>query len=210
MQKVFLVIIIILTFSSSNFAENIYQVTPGTKNNQISLTIANESINNQADQVNVTLVKGSSPLKFEQESKLIKNIKSGQELDVNFVFDIHRDAPVNQKDTLKFLIQDKYGNTWDKEIILEFMPPKTFVLEQNFPNPFNPLTTIRYQIPETANAMLEIFNTLGQKVATLVNKKQKAGYYDVKFNASGLASGLYVYRIAAGKHYAVKKMMILK
>ena len=90
MQKVFLVIIIILTFSSSNFAENIYQVTPGTKNNQISLTIANESINNQADQVNVTLVKGSSPLKFEQESKLIKNIKSGQELDVNFVFDIHR------------------------------------------------------------------------------------------------------------------------
>jgi hypothetical protein len=203
-------LIFILIIISVIHAQNIYRVSPNTLDNEIILTVANESQTLDVSQVSVKVIKHCDAVKFNQQSQVLENIAMGKELDTKFVFDILRSAQVNQKDTLKFLIQDEYGNTWDKEIILEFMPPKTFALEQNFPNPFNPLTTIRYQIPETAKVNLEIYNTLGQKVATLVNKEQEAGYYDVNFNASRLASGVYVYRITAGKHHSVKKMMVLK
>lgn len=203
-------LIFILIMISVLTAQNINQVSPNTIGNEIILTVANESQTIDANQVSVKVTKHCNAVKFDQQTQVLENVAIGKEMDANFVFDILRSAPVNQKDTLKFLIQDEYGNTWDKEIILEFMPPKTFALEQNFPNPFNPLTTIRYQLPESAKVTLEIYNTLGQRVATLVSKEQEAGYYDIKYNASRLASGLYVYSINAGKHHSVKKMMVLK
>jgi hypothetical protein len=88
--------------------------------------------------------------------------------------------------------------------------PEVFTLYQNYPNPFNPVTTIHYQLPKAAKVELEIYTTLGQKIATLVNKEQKAGYYDTNFNASQFASGVYLYSLKAGKYHAVKKMIILK
>jgi len=205
----YLLILIMVIFSILS-AQNIYRVSPNTFGNEIILTVANESRTIDANRVSVKVIKNCNAVKFDQQTQVLENVAIGKELDSKFVFDILRSAPVNQKDTLKFLIQDEFGNTWIKEIILEFMPPNTFALEQNFPNPFNPVTTIRYQLPEKAKVELEIYNAIGQKVATLVNKEQEAGYYDVNFNASKLASGLYVYRITAGKHHSVKKMMVLK
>ncbi|MGH2567296.1 MAG: Ig-like domain-containing protein, partial [Bacteroidota bacterium] len=75
--------------------------------------------------------------------------------------------------------------------------PGTFSLEQNYPNPFNPSTAISYSLPEAAEVTLEVFNTLGQLVETLVSGPQMAGQYQVPFNASSVASGVYFYRIAA-------------
>lgn len=83
-------------------------------------------------------------------------------------------------------------------------------LEQNFPNPFNPSTTIQYQIPETEKVVLKIYNILGQEVQTLVNEVQYPGVYQATFNASRLASGVYFYRLTAGDYVEVKKMMFLK
>ena len=89
-----------------------------------------------------------------------------------------------------------------------------FVLYQNYPNPFNPETTIRYTVraqdlvPQRVE--LSIYNTLGQKVATLVSKKQPAGSYQVKWNASGLSSGVYLYHLQAGEHVQTKKMIFMK
>jgi len=89
--------------------------------------------------------------------------------------------------------------------------PAKFSLEQNYPNPFNPSTVIRFDIAKATNVTLKIYNVIGQEVATLINNQQiAAGYHSVEFNASTLASGVYIYRIEAGGMMAAKKMILLK
>lgn len=89
--------------------------------------------------------------------------------------------------------------------------PMEFSLSQNFPNPFNPSTTIRYTLPEAVPVRVEVFNILGQRVATLVNEPlQEAGYYAVTFDGQRLASGVYMYRIQAGSYTQTHKMTLIK
>ncbi len=89
-----------------------------------------------------------------------------------------------------------------------------FTLEQNYPDPFNPTTTIRYQLPAASHVTLKIYNTLGQEVATLVNGPQESGYNSAVWSARNVASGLYFYRITAtsGQNVFidVKRMLVLK
>ena len=73
--------------------------------------------------------------------------------------------------------------------------PNNFSLEQNYPNPFNPKTVISYKLAMNSDVELSIFNLLGQKVTTLVNKKQQAGSYQVEWDASGFTSGVYLYKL---------------
>jgi len=95
------------------------------------------------------------------------------------------------------------------EINIENLPKK-YELSQNFPNPFNPSTVISYSLPKASDVHLEIYNMLGQEVATLVNQKQNAGRYNVEFNADNLASGIYFYSIRTEGFSSIKKMMLLK
>lgn len=88
--------------------------------------------------------------------------------------------------------------------------PDNFNLEQNYPNPFNPTTNINYSIPSSQKVILKIYDELGREVATLVNSDQPAGNYSVDFNASGLASGIYFYRLQSGSFIQMKKMILLK
>jgi hypothetical protein len=77
------------------------------------------------------------------------------------------------------------------------MTPAEFALGQNFPNPFNPTTIIRYELPTQSRVTLKIYDVLGQEVKTLVEEVQGVGYESVEWNASGVASGVYFYRILA-------------
>jgi hypothetical protein len=90
----------------------------------------------------------------------------------------------------------------------------TFLLEQNFPNPFNPSTVIQYSIEKASKVTLSLFSILGNEVATLVNKHQEAGSYSIQFNTTDLAfelsSGIYFSRLEAGSNVATKKLVFIK
>ncbi|SMO50644.1 S8 family serine peptidase [Gracilimonas mengyeensis] len=88
--------------------------------------------------------------------------------------------------------------------------PEEYQLLQNYPNPFNPETTIRYALPEKSEVRVEIFNVMGQLVQTLVNEEQSAGFHEVRFDASMLSSGMYLYRIKAEDFVQTKRMVLLK
>ncbi|MCI0472952.1 MAG: T9SS type A sorting domain-containing protein, partial [Ignavibacteria bacterium] len=88
--------------------------------------------------------------------------------------------------------------------------PKKFDLSQNYPNPFNPTTKINIDLPEDGKVEMRIYDMLGREAAVLLNEFRTAGYHTVTFNASDLSSGIYFYRIAAGKYTGIKKMVLLK
>ena len=88
--------------------------------------------------------------------------------------------------------------------------PTKFVLFNNFPNPFNPTTTIKYEIPKTVNVSLKVYDILGREVQILINQEQKPGFYEVPFGNDDLASGIYFYRLQAGDFIQTKKMILLK
>ena len=88
--------------------------------------------------------------------------------------------------------------------------PADFVLMQNYPNPFNPSTVIQFAIPTASNVKIEIFNITGEVVTTLVDEFRSEGYHVVAFDASGLSSGMYLYRISAGAFVSTKKMILMK
>lgn len=88
--------------------------------------------------------------------------------------------------------------------------PLEFKLDQNYPNPFNPTTTIKYHISAGSNVTLKVFDMLGREVAVLVDEMKSAGSYQHKFDASGLASGIYIYRLQAGKFIDSKKLILIK
>ena len=92
----------------------------------------------------------------------------------------------------------------------EITLPTEFTLEQCYPNPFNPSTTIHFSIPKEVQVNLSVYNILGENIRELKNEMMKQGYYDVEFNASDLASGIYLYRIKAGDFVETKKMIFLK
>jgi hypothetical protein len=88
--------------------------------------------------------------------------------------------------------------------------PAQFGLAQNYPNPFNPTTTISFSIPRAGHVQLEVFNVLGQKVETLLDRNLGAGNHQVEFDASAQPSGVYFYRLTAGQGVTTRKMVLLK
>jgi hypothetical protein len=87
---------------------------------------------------------------------------------------------------------------------------KSYELSQNYPNPFNPSTTIKFQIPTSGDAVLKIYDILGNEITTLVNEFLETGKYEVNFDATALASGVYIYRLNVNDFVNVKKMVLLK
>ena len=110
------------------------------------------------------------------------------------------------------LKQIDYDGTfaYSHEVEVEINQPSVFVLNQNYPNPFNPSTNIKYSIPAAGIVTLKVYDLLGREVSTLVNEQQQAGTFDVVFDGSNLASGVYYYQLKAGELIATKKLMLTK
>lgn len=88
--------------------------------------------------------------------------------------------------------------------------PMVFDLKQNYPNPFNPSTIIRFAVPERSTVQIKIYDILGSELVTFVNEEMERGWYEKVFNASGYASGMYIYRMQAGNYVSTKKMLLVK
>ena len=138
------------------------------------------------------------------------------------VFVAYKDSvPARTNDTVyvRFQTSDHFRSEWyakseDFDVAIKenktLEIPDHFLLSQNYPNPFNPSTTIKYALPQASHVSLSVFNILGQRVASLVDGRQEAGYHEVNFNASSLTSGVYFYRLQAGNFVQTKKLILMK
>ncbi|NNG27821.1 MAG: T9SS type A sorting domain-containing protein, partial [Ignavibacteriaceae bacterium] len=99
---------------------------------------------------------------------------------------------------------------YSKIISVDIITSIEFELSQNYPNPFNPSTSIKFSIPEGSQVSLRIYNSLGQEIKELVNRFMEAGIHTVNFNAVGLNSGMYFYKLNAGEFNQVRKMTLIK
>jgi hypothetical protein len=166
------------------------------------------------------VVKSASTVPF-----LVQNTKPGE---LHIAHSIKGEAIVE----VFFNVKDEFGGTvrisearvWDQyqrtntvdlSAAAIKMLPKTFALNQNYPNPFNPTTVIRYALPEGSNVRLEIYNTLGQVVRTLVDGEQAGGVYRITWDGRNehgqeMATGVYIYRIVASDFQATKRMLLIK
>ena len=230
------VIVLFLIFVSSiTYSQTVYQVEPGMKGNKIILTIENASTSLGIDGVKINEENNSEFIRLKKNEYELTNIEKNSEKEIEIEFDVLTNALINTRDTLSFKITDKDGKSWKKNIVLEYTPPKEYALYQNYPNPFNPTTTIKYSIPrrggqanverdlsrfngsELKSALqvqLKVYDILGREVATLVNKVQRPGNYEITFDATSanqrISSGIYFYKLQAGNFKEVRKMLLLK
>jgi PKD repeat protein len=127
-------------------------------------------------------------------------------------------SPIERTDTIKVTITNQYNSierVWQVHIdplteVEEIEETFDFYLTQNFPNPFNPSTVIQYSLAQEDFVNLTIYNILGEQAAVLVQENQKAGRYNITFDASGLSNGIYFYKLIAGNNVGIKKMIFLK
>ena len=114
------------------------------------------------------------------------------------------------KELLQNILIDKFNEVTSVENGKVENYPDSYALEQNYPNPFNPSTVISYRVPVNSQVTLNVYDILGNEVATLVNGEKPEGSYDVEFNATALPSGVYFYKLQSGSFKLIKKMILLK
>ena len=217
MEKLLITFAIILLLNININAQSNYNAQPGVKNNQIVLQLSNKSSTESASNLEIKLIKNSKYLNFNQTEKIIENINQGTETEAAFTFDVDYNIGNVEADTIEFVITDNKSVYLTKQFILQYSVPTEYKLEQNFPNPFNPTTKIRFSIPnvtlsevEGSRVQLKIYDILGNEVTTLVNEQKELGYYEVDFSASSYVSGFYIYRLISGNFISTKKMLVLK
>ncbi len=140
--------------------------------------------------------------KFEPIS--FSSIQSGQSVTV-----WTEQTPTNETVALQIQTSADIVTGVDDNKLINTLP-KEFSLSQNYPNPFNPSTTIRFTVSKAEFVSLKVYNIIGQEITTLVSEQKQPGEYQIQFNASNLASGVYIYRLKAGNFTATKKLVLMK
>jgi hypothetical protein len=214
MKSMLTIILLVLLSGITVYSQNSYEVEPGTKNNRLTLDLVNLSSDIPIHKVTIEQVGSSDRILFASSKKIIDTVTSNSGKTVSFTFDVAYNIATAEADTIEFLIYDGQSIYQSRQFILRYSHPNSYALEQNYPNPFNPTTKIRYRLPKNdaglTRVQLVIYDILGAEVKRPVEKMQEAGYYEVEFNAAGLASGMYIYRLQTEDFSAIKKMLLLK
>lgn len=166
----------------------------------------------------ITDITNGKEINLKDESSfIIDEGRAKVALDINPSFSVPEFGLVKQTHSKqannsgsRFTLTIRPNHTVSTEIEEEEEEPITLALDQNYPNPFNPSTTIHYAVPVQSKVRLEVFDLVGRKVAELVNGPKSAGLYTINFDASQLASGLYIYRLQVGNKVLTKKMTLIK
>ena len=198
---------------SVSASNQVYTVAVATEGNKIELTVANGSIIN-LEEVVIEVKRLPTWLLFNESSQTVGTLLPGVSKQAMFIFKVIDEAPVDKTAPLIFEAKTENGISWSKEVTIKVAGPEKFELSQNYPNPFNPTTNIRYRLPTKSEVKIEIYNILGHKVATLVNEIREPGVHTVNWDASFMASGLYLYQIlieneSGQKFLQQKKMMLI-
>ena len=211
-MKAFIVIMFsLLTF---NFSLSQHQLPFESKDNSIQLSVRNTSAV-AASGITVEVSNVPGWLKFTSTSQTITQLRGKGDTTAAFSFTVDKLAPINKPQTLTFTITSSTGEKWTKQLDVSVNPPDHFELYQNYPNPFNPSTTISYLVPNETRVVLKIYNSIGQEVTTLVNDDRSAGYHQEVWNASNVATGMYIYQLTVNdqkgkKENYRKKMLMVK
>ena len=207
---------------SGAFADELPLLTLEEGKNEIVLSIVN-SWNKDLNDVVVVIDREKLPswLSISEGDQKIDVIrgKSGKEKLI-LVFYV-TDAPSNAFAKIPYSLKDNRGNIWNFTVKVttgegDGSAPEAFdALYENFPNPFNPTTTIKYSLKENRHTKLVIYNSLGQVICTLVNDRQDAGIHNVRWDGKDefgkqVSSGLYIYRLKAGSFVKTRRMTMLE
>ena len=186
--------------------------------NKISLSIIN-NWNEDVFRLIVEVDPKSLPewLSILDTGKAIEVEKGSQSPDKLLLKLFVKDAPSEAEAEFPLTLKDSAGHQWSFNVKVNMGSniPACYALYNNYPNPFNPSTTIRYALKESGHARLVIFNVLGQEVRNLVDKEQAVGLFTVKWdgrndNGEKVSSGMYFYRLEAGNFVRTKRMMLVQ
>jgi hypothetical protein len=190
----------------------VYDIPFGSKGNTIELQVVNSGQQRGTD---LKVVATTIPewIHMNSTEASINNLSPQQTHNVTFKFDASEQAIIGQTASLTFQILENGTAIGTRAFSLRSEAPATFELFHNYPNPFNPATTISYQLPEAMEVKILIYNILGQRVHTLVNANQPPGKYALRWDASAQSSGMYLYRFRgttrSGKTYTDEQKMLL-
>ena len=214
----FLLCLCFLFVVNSTYANELPVIDLNEGTNTIALTVVNQSGEDLSGMtVNVDKRRLPDWLAFEGAPRAI-DVRSGEKgQDKLYVKFIVTNAPSGVEADIPLLLEDFMGNRWSHTASVRVTSgePLTYALYDNFPNPFNPSTTIRYSLKEAQHTKLTVFNALGQKIRTIVNEPQAAGIHTIQWNGrndSGgqASSGVYFYRIEAGNFVQTRKMIMVE
>jgi len=186
---------------------------------RVRMMLRNAGSTTTALSVNAELTLSDTSITIEDNYRNFGNINSGQTAQsYSFYNFITQDPPNSTKVQVKIFSNDQHY--WNDSFDFSFIEtgllssdsdiPSEFALRQNYPNPFNPTTVFSYDIPSESLVNLSIYDINGRVIRTLINEKQNPGYYSVQWDASGIPSGLYFYKIQAGVFFDVKKFVLIK
>ena len=205
-RKLILALLLAGPATASGQADSlVHQLPFASEGNTVELAVANTSAEAALENVTIHVETAPEWLTFTTNETELETIASGEEAAVVFLFDVNRNAPVGEAAEVVFRIEGTSTSLstgsasvlTTKTIHLEVEAPRTFALSPNYPNPFNPSTTLAFELPQAGRVVLTVYDVLGREIVRLAEGDYEPGRHEVVFDARNIASGLYIARFIA-------------